>query len=84
MIEYPNPVPNDGKFFEGDVATLRGELVQSGLDSWQAAELISSFLAARGYGISPVEARDALSRIDASHSSIATMHQELEQLALLT
>jgi hypothetical protein len=76
-------VPGDSKFSEVDVAALRNELVQSGLDTWQAAELITAFLGARGYGISAVDARDALSRIDASHSSVATMHHELEQLALM-
>jgi hypothetical protein len=76
-------LPGDSKFSEVDVASLRNELVQSGLDSWQAAELITAFLAARGYGISAVDARDALSRIDASHNSVATMHHELEQLALM-
>jgi hypothetical protein len=76
-------VPGDGKFSEVDVATLRQELMQSGLDRWQTAELISSFLAERGYGVSAMGARDALSRIDASHNSLTTMHHELEQLALM-
>lgn len=74
---------SEGKFTEHDVAELRGELVQSGLDSWQAAELISSFLSARGYGVSSTSARDALSRIDANRCSVANMHQALEQLALV-
>ena len=40
--------PSDGKFSQDDVADLRSELLSSGLDNWQAAELIASFLAARG------------------------------------
>ena len=75
--------PIDGKFSAEDVATLRGELMQSGLDSWQAAELVSSFLAARGYGISSDGARSAVTRIDSLHCSLASMHAELELLALV-
>ncbi len=82
MTDRAFPVPSDGKFSGKDVADLRAELVQSGLDSWQAAELISSFLAARGYGVSALNARDALIRIAASHGSVENMHQELELLAL--
>lgn len=73
---------NDGKFNAEDIADLRAELMQSGLDNWQAAELVSSFLAARGYGISSGSARDVVTRIDASHCSLECMHQELERLAL--
>ena len=39
------------KFTEADLAGLREELMKSGLDSWQAADLISSFLAGRGHGV---------------------------------
>ncbi len=75
--------PIDGKFTAEDVANLRGELMQAGLDSWQAAELVSSFLAARGYGISSEGARSAVTRIDTLHCSLECMHAELEQLALV-
>ncbi len=75
--------PCEGKFSEEDVADLREELVLSGLDSWQAAELISSFLTARGYGISSATARDALASIIAAHCSVQNMHQALEQIALV-
>lgn len=73
----------DGKFTTEDVATLRTELLQSGLDSWQAAELISSFLGARGYGLSSEGARSAVTRIDASHCTLEYMHAQLEQIALV-
>ena len=73
----------DGKFTTADVADLRIELVQSGLDSWQAAELISSFLTARGYGVSSEGARSVVTRIDASHCTLECMHAELESLALV-
>lgn len=76
-------VPVDGKFTADDVANLRGELLQSGLDSWQAAELISSFLNVRGYGISSDGARKVVTRMDALHCTLECMHQELERVALV-
>ncbi len=73
---------NEGKFSQGDVADLRSELLNSGLDNWQAAELIASFLAARGYGVSKEGARHMATHLDAAHISLASMHQELERIAL--
>jgi hypothetical protein len=73
----------DGKFSEEDVARLRSELLQSGLDTWQAAELISSFLGARGYGIATGDARSVATVIDGSHESLQSMHRELERVALV-
>jgi hypothetical protein len=83
MTDMAFSVPSDGKFSGEDVAELRADLVQSGLDSWQTAELISKFLCARGYGASACDVRDTLSRIAASHCSLENIHQELEQLALV-
>ena len=45
------------EFSDADLTGLREELMKSGLDSWQAAELISSFLVARGYGVSTQDSR---------------------------
>jgi hypothetical protein len=73
----------DGKFNEEDVASLREELLQSGLDTWQAAELISSFLNARGYGIATGDAHSVATVIDGSHESLQSMHRELERIALV-
>ncbi len=73
----------DGKFTSEDVANLRGELLQSGLDSWQAAELISSFMSARGYGISSDGARKAVTQIDSMLCTLEGMHRELERIALV-
>jgi hypothetical protein len=39
------------KFTASDLATLRSDLLQSGVDSFKAAELVTSFLSGRGYGI---------------------------------
>ena len=71
------------RFAEADLSTLRQELMQSGLDSWQAAELISAFLTARGYGVSNHEARGAAARIESVGCSIKSMQEELERLALV-
>ena len=70
------------KFTAEDVAELRTELQQSGLDSWQAAELVASFLSTRGYGVSSEGARNVITRIDSASCNLAGMKAELEQLAL--
>ena len=67
------------KFTATDLSSLREELLQSGLDSWQAAELISSFLNVRGYGVSNHAARGAVAAIESG--SLTSMREELEKLA---
>ena len=67
------------KFTATDLSSLREELMQSGLDSWQAAELISSFLNVRGYGVSNHAARGAVAAIESG--SLTAMREELEKLA---
>ena len=71
------------KFSATDLSCLREELMQSGLDSWQAAELIGAFLAGRGYGVSNHAARSAASRIEFVGCSLQCMQEELEKLALV-
>ena len=73
----------DGKFTQEDVADLRSELLGSGLDHWQAAELVTSFMAARGYGVSAEGARSVASGLDATQVSLEIMHQRMEQIALV-
>jgi len=68
-------------FSDADLTGLREELMKSGLDSWQAADLISSFLAARGYGVSTQDARKATSRMEAIGCSLKCLQAELEKLA---
>ena len=70
-------------FDRTDLQTLRSELLQSGLDIWQAGELISSFLASRGYGVSAGDARTIASRIEAESCSLECMRHELGKLALM-
>jgi hypothetical protein len=71
------------KFTATDLSSLREELTQSGLDSWQAAELIGAFLNVRGYGVSHHAARGAASRIESYGCSLKAMQEELEKLALV-
>ncbi len=71
------------KFPIAELQDLRNGLLQSGLDSWQSAELISSFLSGRGYGVSRQHARDAVTRLDGISCTLETMQEELEKLALV-
>jgi len=83
-MEHYFPAPGAvEKFTETDLSLLRDELMQSGLDHWQAAELISSFLTVRGYGVSHHAARGAASRIESVGCSLRSMQEELEKLALV-
>ena len=70
-------------FSQEDLEALRKELLQAGLDTWQAGELITSFLAARGYGVSAGEARTVAGRIESASCSLDCMRAELGQLALV-
>jgi len=65
-----------------DLAGLREELLQAGLDSWQVAELIGSFLAARGYGVSHADTRSAALSLNLLCASLQQMQTELERIAL--
>jgi hypothetical protein len=71
------------KFSVAEVAALRNELLQGGLDSFQAAELIKMFLTRLGYGISPQSALDAAGRIEGTNCNMDVLHKELESLALV-
>lgn len=71
------------KFSVSEVAALRNELLQGGLDSFQTAELLKMFLVGRGYGISPESALDAAGRIEGMHCDVESLHKELETLALV-
>jgi hypothetical protein len=70
------------KFNVTEVAALRNELLQGGLDSMQAAEVVRMFLMGHGYGISPDAALDAASRITGG-STVEAVREDLENLALV-
>jgi hypothetical protein len=69
------------RFADADLTGLRQDLMRSGLDSWQAADLISSFLAARGYGVSTQDARTVAFRIESVSCSLRCLQEELEKIA---
>jgi hypothetical protein len=71
------------KFNISDVANLRNELIQGGLDCLQTGELLQVFLMGHGYGVSPDAARDAASRVGSAGNSLEVIRQELEHLALV-
>jgi hypothetical protein len=71
------------KFATAELTNLRNELTQSGIDMWQAAEVLSAFLAGRGYGVTPEQARDAVLRLEGAGCSYECMQSELERVALV-
>ena len=71
------------KFSVAELSALRNELLQGGLDSFQAAELFHLFLSGRGYGVSTNAAKEAASRIEGSGCSLSVLQQELENLAMV-
>jgi len=71
------------QFSTAEMSALRNELLEGGLDSWQAAELLQVFLTGRGYGVSPEAALQAASRVEGSGCSIEILQKELQNLALV-
>jgi hypothetical protein len=69
------------KFAAAELTDLRKELQRSGVDSWQAAELVSAFLSGRGYGVAGEELRTAALRTDSFACSIQRMQEEFEKVA---
>jgi hypothetical protein len=69
------------KFSARELQNLRNEMLQSGIDSWQAAEVLSGFLTGRGYGVSAEHARRAITRLEGCN--LDCMQKELESLAFV-
>lgn len=69
------------KFPVAELAGLRTELLQAGLDSWQAAEMVTSFLSGRGYGADPTVVREVVTRLECTACSVECIQQELERVA---
>jgi hypothetical protein len=69
------------KFHTTDLAGLRTELLQSGVDSWQAAEMVTCFLSGRGYGADPAMVREAVVRLEANACTYECLQRELESVA---
>lgn len=70
------------RFTPTDLMLLRSELLQSGVDSFQAAEIVANFLSGRGYGVSHHEARTAASRIEIHGLTAEHIQAELDRVAL--
>ncbi len=71
------------KFSSTELTALRNELLQSGVDSWDAARLFQMFLMGRGYGVSPEAALDAASRIEGAGCALDVIQKELEGIAMV-
>jgi hypothetical protein len=69
------------KFTPSDLMGLRSDLLQCNLDSFLAAEVLTSFLSGRGYGISSQEARRVASTIEGMGCRPEHIQQELERVA---
>jgi len=69
------------KFALSELTGLRNELMESSLDSFQAAQILSTFLTGRGYGIGTEQARDAVLRLESAGCSYDCMQKELERVA---
>jgi hypothetical protein len=69
------------KFPVAELAGLRTGLLQSSVDSWQAAEMVTNFLSGRGYGADPAMVREAVLRLETTACSVECMQQELERVA---
>lgn len=71
------------KFSIAELKELRTELLQSGIDSWQAADVLSNFLTDHGYGVSPQKARNAIARLEGTDRELDCIQKELEHIALV-
>lgn len=71
------------KFSVTEMANLRNELLQAGVDSWQAQQLVAMFLAARGYGVRAELMPEAVSRLEVRGCSTECMQEALEAVALV-
>ena len=71
------------KFSTTELVSLRNELIQNSLDSWDAARLVQLFLMGRGYGVSPEAALDAASRMEGEGCSMDAIQRELSRVAMV-
>ena len=63
------------KFSMSELANLRNELQVYRDDSWQAADVVSAFLAGRGYGANPATIRKAVSVMEAFNRSTNSLKE---------
>jgi hypothetical protein len=67
------------KFSMSELVNLRSELQVCRDDSWQVADVVSAFLAGRGYGANPETIRKTVSVIDAFNCSTNSL-QEMDAM----
>ena len=70
------------KFSVPELTALRSELLL-GFDSKDCAELLQLFLIGRGYGVSPEDARAAVSKVGMLGNTLEAFQRELENIALV-
>lgn len=71
------------KFSTAELANLRADLLRAGIDSRQAAEILSTFLVGRGYGVDSQRALEAAQHIERLTCSPECMQAELERVAMV-
>lgn len=71
------------KFSAAELANLRADLLRAGIDSRQAAEILTTFLVGRGYGVDSQSVTDAALRIERMTCSEECMQAELERVAMV-
>jgi hypothetical protein len=77
------PTSRIEQFSATQLGNLRTALMDSAIDSWQAADVLRTFLTGRGYGISPQGARDAIARLEGTDRALDSMQKELERVAVV-
>jgi hypothetical protein len=77
------PTSKIEQFSATQLGNLRTALMSFAIDSWQAADVLSTFLTGRGYGISPQAARDAIARLEGTDRALDSMQKELERVAVV-
>ena len=78
-----NAIRQFEQFSKDELATLRQELQQGGLDTFQCGAVLSSFLTNKGYGVSSDRARAALTHMEPAHFTLPRLQEELEKLAFV-
>jgi hypothetical protein len=69
------------KFSIVAVASLRSDILHSGLDSFQAAESIKVFVARHGYGISAEVAREVATSLEGRYENAESLRRHLDKSA---
>jgi hypothetical protein len=74
-------VPKIEKLSPSELADLRHQLVKNKVDSWQAADAITAFLAGRGYGVNAKAMRKAAPRLNILSGAPEAIQKVLENVA---